>query len=254
MLETVDNTIRNIMAHGAIDPSAGGAYIRIQRILFDAMRDIKINVSPDIRTVFATIGSDFSVEMPKDSIRVYKVGRLKSDGSISIYGEDKRYFDNSTPCDCPGCSGETVSGQSTSSAVTTVAPYCSNVTFHNFWFGNKYGELFGARDNKFENGTWSENGNSITFSTGTEVYEGAKVVIEYETSFNKKELRFIKDEDADILRNKVLHEFFLTSKPSAANAYYQKFRTAIANRKRRKTTMNHAEWMALFTGYANISS
>jgi hypothetical protein len=249
MLETVDNTIRNIMAHGGIDVNSG--YVRVQRLLFDAMRDIKINISPDIRSVIHTIGSDFSVSLPNDSVRIYKVGKLCSDGSISIFGEEKKYVEG-FECDCPGCSGTSVSGQSVSEEVATDVPYCAANTFHNFWFNGYYGGLYGARNDRFDNGKWSENNGVITFSSGTEVYEGAKVVVEYETSFNKKALQMIEDEDADILRNKVLHEFFLTSKPSAASTYYQKFLVAISNRKRRKTTMNHDEWLAIFTNYINV--
>jgi len=249
MLEKVDDTIRNIMAHGGIDVESG--YTRIQRLLFDAMRDIKINISPDIRSVVRTIGSDFSVSLPSDSVRVYKVGKLCNDGSISIFGEEKKYVEKSQ-CDCPGCSGTAVSGQSASEEVAISTPYCTANTFHNFWFNSYYGGLYGARDDRFENGKWSENDGTITFSSGTEVYEGAKVVIEYETSFNKKQLQMIDDEDADILRNKVLHEFFLTSKPSISQMYYNKFRVAIENRNRRKTTMNHDEWLAMFTNYINV--
>lgn len=246
-METVDNTIRNIMAHGNVND-----YVRVQRLLFDAIRDIKINVSPDIRSVIKTIGSDLTVRMPDDAVRIYKVGKLNTDGSITIFGEIKKYIDNSVECDCPGCSGTAVSGQSSTNSVTTAVPYCASTTFHNFYFNSYYGGLYGVRDDRFEAGKWSENDGVISFATGSQVYEGAKVVIEYETSFNKSQLRMIDDEDADILRNKVLHEYFIVTKPGVAGMYYNKFRTAIENRKYRKTIMNHDEWLAMFTNYINV--
>lgn len=238
------------MATGSI--SGDRQYVRIQRLTYDAIDEIKLNISPDIRSVISTIKPDFSIDLPNDAVRVYKVGALCKDGSIIVFGEEKTYKEEAIPCDCPGCGGTVVTGQSSSSSTSTTAPYCSNMIFHNYLFSTGYyGELFGARMDRFSAGKWTQNDTTISFTSGTLIAAGLKVVVEYETSFNKKSLRMIDRELAPILRNKVLHEFYLPVKQGLADKYFLKFVDAMENRNIRKTAMNHDEWLAMFTNYSN---
>lgn len=250
---SVDKAIRTIMGFGDIPQSNGQAYARLQRILSATVGELQLNVSPKIISVIATTSPDLTLEVPADCARVYKVGRLFDDGTIRTLGRIKTYPDDQTSCDCPGCSGTPVSGQSSSEETATVAAYCDACTFHNFLFSNtwKYGELYSVRNDYFENGNWSYEGGVVKLHSGVDVGAGHKMVIEYESAFNEESLSLIDFSDGEMIRNKVLYEFYRMSKPTHAMMYWNDFKRAIANRKRRLTNMPNEEIVAAISGYKN---
>jgi len=251
-LISVDKAIRTIMGFGDIPQDNGLAYVRVQRILMPTVGELNLNVSPKIISFIGTIASDYTIDLPADSVKAYKVGRLLDNGEIRTLGKIKTYVSSETECDCPGCEGTSVLGQSTEEA-STDASYCSLCTFHNFLFNNgSYGELYAARNDYFENGNWSEEDGKVKFHSGYDVSIGNQMVVEYESAFNEEGLSLIPFDEFEMIRNKVLSEFFKTSKPSLAVMYHRDFKVAIANRKRRLTRMPHEEWIAALTGYKNV--
>lgn len=241
----LDNAIRSFLSHGDIDVTASGTYARMQRIVLAQIAELRLNVSPDVRSAVLVINDDLTVDMPADSVRIYKVGRLMPDGSVRTFGESERFYEENT-CDCPGCSAVGSGGQQPAGT----SRHCHFSTFHNVFWDGRYGELYGLRDDYFENGKWSVNGNKITFHSGYDVRAGNKVVVEYETSTDG--FSVIPEEDIEMLRNKCLHEFFLNMRPSVADRYFVKFKQAINNKVRRETRMPPEWWIANFSGHKNV--
>lgn len=249
---SVDKAIRTIMGFGDIPQSNGLAYARIQRILSATVGELQLNVAPKLLSVIAVTSADYTLEVPADCAKVYKVGRLFADGTIRTLGRIRTYPDDQTTCDCPGCSGTPVSGQSSEEETATVAAYCDACTFHNFLFTNaRYGELYSVRNDYFENGNWSHEGGTIKLHSGEDVGVGFKMVIEYESAFNEESLSLIDFADGEMIRNKVLYEFFTTSRPNQAMIYWNNFKRALANRNRRLTNVPNEEIVAAITGYKN---
>lgn len=249
---SADKAIRTIMGFGDIPQDNGLAYARIQRILMPTLGELNLNVFPKILSFIGTISSDYTIELPADSVKVYKVGRLLDNGEARTLGKIKTYTSSEVVCDCPGCSGTSVTGQSTDSASADVS-YCPACTFHNFLFNDgRYGEIYAARNDYFENGNWSEEDGKVKFHSGYDVSVGNRMVIEYESAYNHESLALIPFDEFEIIRNKVLYEFFKTAKPSLATMYQRDFKVALANRRRRLTNMPHEEWIAALTGYKNV--
>lgn len=249
---SVDKAIRTIMGFGDIPQSNGLAYARLQRILSATIGELQLNVCPNILSVIATTSSDLTLEIPADCAKVYKVGRLFSDGTIRTLGRIKTYKDENVSCDCPGCSGSTVGGQSSQEAVAPVDTFCSACTFHNFHFSSGYGGLYAARDDHFENGKWSHEGGAIKLQSGYDVAVGQKMVIEYESAFNEESLNLIEFSDLEMLRNKCLYEFYRNSRQGISKEYWNDFKRALANRRRRLTNMPDEEIVAALSGYRNV--
>jgi len=150
---SVDKAIRTTMGFGDIPQSNGLAYARLQRIMSATIGELQLNVFPKILSTIAVTSADYTIEVPADCAKVYKVGRLFDDGTIRTLGRIKTYKDSTITCDCPGCTGTSVAGQSSQEAVlVTDDTYCSACTFHNFRFNGYYGELYASQNDHFENG------------------------------------------------------------------------------------------------------
>lgn len=250
-LISLDKAIRTIMGFGDIPQSNGLAYSRLQRILSATMGELQLNVFPKILSVIATTSPDLTLEIPVDCAKVYKVGRLFDDGTIRTLGRIKTYKETETSCDCPGCQGAAVGGQTSQEAVATVDAYCSACTFHNFYFTSGYGELYASQNDHFENGKWSHEDGIIKLHSGCDVAIDQKMVIEYESAFNEESLNLIEFDNLDMLRNKCLYEFYRNSRPGISQMYWSDFKRALANRKRRITNMPTEEIVAAISGYRN---
>ena len=251
---SADKAVRTIMGFGDIPQSNGQAYARLLRIMSATIGELQLNVAPKLLSVIVTTSEDYTLDVPGDCAKVYKVGRLFDDGTIRILGRVKTYTENEISCDCPGCTGTAVAGQSSSVAASSVDPYsyCPACTFHGYCFTSSgYGELYAVRNDHFENGKWSHEGGTIKLHSGYDVGVGYKMVIEYESAFNEESLGLIEFEDLEMIRNKVLYEFYKTSKPGISMSYWNDFRRAVSNRKIRASRMPIEEIVASITGYKN---
>lgn len=175
-------------------------YLRVSKQLRRVLDMMNLTVYQTYETKEFEIGLNLTVSLPDETLEVQKVGIIQ-DGELVIMG----YNDNirrAAAAENDAKNACTCGGQSTTTSVVTTSTtsdnsYCPVCCFQNVhWDGRVYGEMYGVRPDRFQNGTyrWDRNTNSLEFGTGYDIESGSKVWVEYKVSLNKGDYNEIPSE------------------------------------------------------------
>lgn len=220
------------------DHEASG-YGPMMRFVVMSLQDLNLGVIPNVKTESMPILGNFTVELPEHCVDVLKVGKMNG-SVIQVFGEDKNIRRNVSEarCTCPN--------DVDVEAGTAVCPAC---TFHGFYSGGEYGELYGMRMPQFQNGKFRYNRelNRLEFGSGYDVYEGSHVVVEYRSALMPGDAQMIPVEAQQVILQRTL-AFAHMNVPGKANFHLQQFRMEYERLKSLYNRMTIYDWVAAIRG------
>lgn len=169
-----------------------------------------------------TVDSNLTVDFPSDLELWTKVGVIQSDGLPRIIGYNDDIVNpavTATQCSC----------STTSSDDSSESPYtsCPTCTFHNLYYGDTYlGEYYGWRSTQNEEGSVkADYGTSqLVFKGGTDIVEGATVILEYKPTMGAEELAVIPSDAFMVVFHKTNELMAAFRSPNAAMVHAQLFK------------------------------
>lgn len=221
--ETFDTVITDILSH--INDEGQKNYVRMARQLKRTIQNLNLLILPTgVRTNKFVVEDNLTIPLPSDVLSVHKVGAIGADGKINIFwnGEVLNNDLLTGTCSC-GSTQDTVS-------VDTSCPACC---FHNFWWNQHYGELYGFYTQKSD-ATWQlDDYNQRIILKGVEV--GDTVFVEYKTS--NDELVLIPRDAFHLIQAKTLSDFYRSTNPGLSQMYDLE-----ANRHLEYYKRHHSNW------------
>ena len=195
----------------AFDDDTGKNRSRVSRSLINVMAEMNMHMLTPVKSAFVTITSNFTASLPSGASSVTKVG-VMCGSNLKLISRNENVYRPETPI-C-SCSTSASSGES-----------CSACTFHNVMQGNVYGEAYGYRPDPWANGEYryDEFSNTLQFSSGSDIFEGQEVLVEYKCVDAPESLNLIPASLVNMLIFRVSQVLNLTSKPGVSQLSGREF-------------------------------
>lgn len=240
----LDTVVRNILSlMGDVD---GTRYVQVMRACLIAAEELNLTGIPFYETVQEQISDNYTIALPKDVIKVLRVGTLDNSGKLSMFGEDKgiRRMERNKALEDPACDTAPDTSNLVKSSFSNETP---SVLFYNFNFKGQYlGEYYGVKNRQHTNGTYRFNQtmSSLEFGTGGDVFPGQTVLVEYKRSLGDDAHRLVPLEWQTAMYYRVLQFINAGSDPSSSMVNYRQFVTEFRNVKRQAIRMNAKDLIA----------
>ena len=199
----------------AFDDDSAKYRARVSRALINVMAELNMNMLTPVKSVFVVITSNFTARLPIGASSVTKVG-VMCGSNLKLISRNERVYRPETPiCNC-----STTAPSSTES--------CSACTFHNVMSGSVYGEVYGYRPDPWANGEYryDEFSNTLQFSSGSDIFEGQEVLVEYKCVDAPEALNMIPASLVNMLTFRVSQVLNMTSKPGISQLSGREFNTS----------------------------
>lgn len=195
---TFDADVRDICS--AMGDDNARMYPRVGKQLRRILDLMNLTTYQTYSTDEFEIGENLNIDLPDNVMEVQKVGVIV-DGQLVVMGYNDKIrrsataeYDAKNGCTCGGKKETTVTSPETTSTSNDYCPVCC---FQNVnWGGRMYGEIYGIRPDRFQNGTyrWDRNTNTLEFGSGYDIDAGSKVWVEYKSSLKKSDYNEIQSE------------------------------------------------------------
>jgi hypothetical protein len=231
---TLDDFVRNVCA--VMDDHECLQYAKCVRMSKMTLGELNM-LLPYIKSELFEIESNFTIQMPDDTIDVLKVGYLDSNRQLRVLdkNDNLRVLVASENEEC-GVDGSSV--------------LANPVSFVNCYVNGMNGEMFGYRYKGGDVGTWRRNieRNLIELGGGSEVSVGSKLLVEYRTATSNEDIWLIPAESEPAVRWKVLQMMNLSSNQSLSRDAFEFFKISYAQLQDRYRRYSLEDWMLAIKG------
>lgn len=182
---------------------------RVITAVSNSLTELNYHIGFNIISREFEMPANYQIEVPDDCIEVIKVGTF-CNGYIQVFGLNNKLVSPETACGCKADEN------------------CPACTFHGEYqtsYRNYYGEAYGTKRTQFPNGfyRWDRQQRRLIFGSGSEIFEGSRIIVEYQTSLNMEGVKLIPDEYKPIIKYKALSLYFEGPNPGQSQFYYRKF-------------------------------
>lgn len=214
---SIDDMVRTIARSGG-DESVS-KYVQIAENVRIAINQLNLHLIPRCRSYILAIGSNLTIELPSEVIKVVKVGVVLPDGKVRVFGRDDSLVNkdlarndtqaNTIHCTCNTSKKEEVQTVEAASVTAISEAYgqytCPACTFHNVCIDGST-NFYGYRAPQFRNGEYAYDYqyNRIVFGSGYDIKEGVECVIECVVTTEDNDYQIIPAETLPIIRQRVL--------------------------------------------------
>jgi hypothetical protein len=225
-------------------------YMQVMRASLQVMEELNLMVLPFYETIQEQITSNYTISLPKDTIKVLRVGTLSDSGQFYPLGEDEsmRRVQRNISQEDPNCEEDASDSNLVTASGDAYSIPVSDICFFNFNSrGGYYGEYYGLKNRQFLNGTWRHNKqiNVLEFGTGGDIQIGQTVLIEYKKAMGADAHRLVPVEWKNAIYFRVIQLLSAFADPGASRAHYQQFVTEYRNVKRQALRMNAKDMLAM---------
>ena len=258
--QTYDHTVRDICAYLG-DDEAKTLYVRVSRFLRLALQELHLYLIPKaIKSVILEVNSNMTVDLPQDFQTLSKVGVCCDDGRIRLIGrQDDKCIPGKEPLfDCCDCENENADATSSKTC-------CASCTFHNVnceesigSFSERYfglrgpyvNYMYGITPKMWSNGTYrmDERNSRLIMGSGTDVYPGAEIMIEYNAALSDDQYDLIPKKAVPVLMYKTASMIKADKNPNAAEREFQQFKIHYRLLKKTYETYTLEDYVAALRG------
>lgn len=206
----LDSFVRDVCA--IMDDVDAKGYAKCVRITRSTLAELNM-LLPYIKSELFAVSENMTIVLPEGVIDVLKVGYMNNYGRLIAIDKDDALRVELTNQGCESEPDEEAEGV--------------RLQFHNF-LGNEYGEVYGYRVKESGLGTWRFNRDTqrVEVGSGSHVFPGAELAIEYRTALDDSEALLIPAEAEPALRWKVLQMMNFSKNLGASQVALSNFAVA----------------------------
>lgn len=253
---TLDDLVRDL-CDAVGDAESKQFYTKMTRLSIHAIDSLNLRVIPNFRTEKAIVGSNLTISLPMDCVKVAKAAKyLEVSGAPCVYPLGKSddvdmvanqmVVNNPQDLSCP----ETPPTASGCDVGIDWIGYDGGV-LGTYYMGTYYGEQYGYSESRFF-GLYVEDreNNRLIFPTGYCVREGDWILFTYKSTNEDQKFEMITIDLYPMLRHRVLSWFWENTDPGKSHTHFRKFRMELREYNRMHTSRSYDDILDSITrGY-----